>query len=186
LGLWHYQPDTKQWKTYRYADDDNHTLSSDEVHCTLVAEDGSLWVGTSGGLCNYDSKEDRFERIHLDIPNQHITGIIEDHGALWLSTERGIIRYEPSQNTSHETYENVLRFSYHDGLVSEHFQPNAALRTSDGLDLTTLSDHHRQYCLKEARQFLADGLLTMNGQRLALTRKGLFVSDMVMSALMLV
>ena len=61
-----------------------------------------------------------------------------------------------------------------------------ALRTSDGLDLTTLSDHHRQYCLKEARQFLADGLLTMNGQRLALTRKGLFVSDMVMSALMLV
>jgi coproporphyrinogen III oxidase-like Fe-S oxidoreductase len=40
--------------------------------------------------------------------------------------------------------------------------------------------------LKEAQQFLADGLLTMNGQRLALTRKGLFVSDMVMSALMLV
>jgi oxygen-independent coproporphyrinogen-3 oxidase len=61
-----------------------------------------------------------------------------------------------------------------------------ALRTSDGLDLTTLTDHHRQYCLKEAQQFLADGLLTMNGQRLALTRKGLFVSDMVMSALMLV
>ena len=132
LGLWHYQPDTKQWKTYRYADDDNHTLSSDEVHCTLVAEDGSLWVGTSGGLCNYDSKEDRFERIHLDIPSQHITGIIEDHGALWLSTERGIIRYEPSESTERETYKNVLRFSYHDGLVSEHFQPNAALRTSDG------------------------------------------------------
>ena len=132
LGLWRYQPDTKQWKTYRYADDDNHTLSSDEVHCALVAEDGNLWVGTSGGLCSYDRKKDRFERLHLDIPNQHITGIIEDHGALWLSTERGIIRYEPSESTDRETYENVQRFSYHDGLVSEHFQPNAALRTSDG------------------------------------------------------
>ena len=61
-----------------------------------------------------------------------------------------------------------------------------ALRTSDGLDLTTLSDRHRQYCLKEAQQFLTDGLLTMNGQRMVLTRKGLFVSDMVMSGLMLV
>ena len=40
MGLWHYQPNTKQWKTYRYADNDHHTLSSDEVHCTLVAEDG--------------------------------------------------------------------------------------------------------------------------------------------------
>ena len=61
-----------------------------------------------------------------------------------------------------------------------------ALRTSDGLDLTTLSDRHRRYCMKEAHRFLSDGLLTLRGQHLVLTRRGLFVSDMVMSALMMV
>ena len=61
-----------------------------------------------------------------------------------------------------------------------------ALRTSDGLDLSTLSDYHRNHCLREARRFLKDNLLRLEGSRLALTRRGLFVSDMVMSQLMLV
>ena len=58
-----------------------------------------------------------------------------------------------------------------------------ALRTSDGLDLNTLSDRHRRYCLHEAQPFLDDGLLRLNDNRLVLTRNGLFVSDMIMSAL---
>lgn len=58
-----------------------------------------------------------------------------------------------------------------------------ALRTCEGLDLSTLSDKHRRYCLKEAERYIGDGLLQRKGNQLALTRKGLFVSDMVMSAL---
>ena len=61
-----------------------------------------------------------------------------------------------------------------------------ALRTSDGLDLTTLSERHRQYCLQEAQRFLSDGLLQLDGQRLTLTRKGLFVSDYIMASLIFV
>ena len=61
-----------------------------------------------------------------------------------------------------------------------------ALRTSDGLDLTTLSEKHRRYCLKEAQRYLSDGLLRLDDNRLILTRKGLFVSDMVMSGLIYV
>lgn len=58
-----------------------------------------------------------------------------------------------------------------------------ALRTSDGLDLTTLSDRHRRYCLQEAQPFIRDGLLRLTDNRLVLTHRGLFVSDMIMSAL---
>ena len=58
-----------------------------------------------------------------------------------------------------------------------------ALRTSEGLDLTTLSAHHRRYCEREAERFVADGLLRREGNRLMLTRKGLFVSDYIMSSL---
>lgn len=61
-----------------------------------------------------------------------------------------------------------------------------ALRTSDGLDLTTLSAKHRSYCMNEARRFLDDGLLRLQDNHLVLTRKGLFVSDYVMSALVIV
>ena len=61
-----------------------------------------------------------------------------------------------------------------------------ALRTSDGLDLNTLSERHRHYCMKEAQRFIDDGLLQLKGHHLILTRKGLFVSDMVMSELIYV
>ena len=61
-----------------------------------------------------------------------------------------------------------------------------ALRTSDGLDLTTLSERHRRYCMKEAQKFIDDGLLRIVDKHLTLTRKGLFVSDYIMSELIMI
>ena len=61
-----------------------------------------------------------------------------------------------------------------------------ALRTREGLNLTRLSEPHRQYCLENAKRFIDDGLLKNDGDRLHLTRRGLFVSDMIMSELMMV
>jgi oxygen-independent coproporphyrinogen-3 oxidase len=60
-----------------------------------------------------------------------------------------------------------------------------ALRTREGLDLTRLSEDYRDYCLRNAQRFLDDGQLQVTqAQTLTLTRKGLFVSDMIMSELM--
>ena len=61
-----------------------------------------------------------------------------------------------------------------------------ALRTKEGLDLTTLPDNQRQYCLANAKRHLDANLLKLNNNHLALTKEGLFVSDMIMSDLMLV
>lgn len=58
-----------------------------------------------------------------------------------------------------------------------------ALRTREGLDLTTLSPKHRRYCLKEAQRYIDDGGLRIDGNHLSLTRKGLFISDYIMSSL---
>ena len=59
-----------------------------------------------------------------------------------------------------------------------------ALRTSRGLDLKALSPKHRTYCLENAQRYLDDGLLERTqDNRLRLTRRGLFVSDMIMSNL---
>jgi oxygen-independent coproporphyrinogen-3 oxidase len=59
-----------------------------------------------------------------------------------------------------------------------------ALRTREGIDLSSLSPHHRNYCTKAARRFINDGLLKLHHQSLSLTRRGIFVSDMIMSELM--
>ncbi len=62
-----------------------------------------------------------------------------------------------------------------------------ALRTREGIDLGRLSDRHRRYCLHEAQQAIDSGLLQLSSdQHLSLTRQGLFVSDMVMSELIIV
>lgn len=58
-----------------------------------------------------------------------------------------------------------------------------ALRTREGMNLSLLTDEHRDYCLKNARRFINDGLLKINDDHLSLTRKGLFVSDMLLAEL---
>ena len=61
-----------------------------------------------------------------------------------------------------------------------------ALRTCEGLDLSKLTPKQRTYCLANAQRHLDAGLLKHNGDQLSLTREGFFVSDMVMSDLILV
>lgn len=120
-GLWKYNIAHKEFKQYLHNDKDKHSLPDNQVNCSIVDENGHLWIGTFSGLCRYEN--DRFERITLDVPSNNIMGIIEDKGALWLSTERGIVKYDPKQ---------LQRFTLHDGLVSEQFQPNSGLKASDG------------------------------------------------------
>ena len=64
-----------------------------------------------------------------------------------------------------------------------------SLRTSAGIDMERMreeyGDESVEYCMSNARGFIdAGGYLRVDGNRLMLTRKGLFVSDMVMSSLM--
>ena len=59
-----------------------------------------------------------------------------------------------------------------------------ALRTCEGLDLSTLDSDERSYCEETAKKFVLDGLLVKADNHLRLSRKGLFVSDMIMSELM--
>ena len=65
------------------------------------------------------------------------------------------------------------------------------LRTCEGINLNALADDfgnkYRNACLNSARRYIDDGMLkhTDDG-RLRLTRRGLFVSDMIMSDMMMV
>ena len=125
-GLWCYDPAKNTTQQYRHAEKDAATLPDDQVNCTYVDQSGRLWVGTSHGLCFQEKDDGHFVRIRLNVPSQNIMGIVEDQGVLWLATDRGIVRYTPGQDAQ------VQRFTRHDGLVGEQFQPNATLKASDG------------------------------------------------------
>jgi oxygen-independent coproporphyrinogen-3 oxidase len=58
------------------------------------------------------------------------------------------------------------------------------LRTREGLRLATISQQELSYCLVLAKPFIDDHLLEKDNERLRLTSKGLFVSDMIISQLM--
>lgn len=59
-----------------------------------------------------------------------------------------------------------------------------SLRTREGLPLCELDEAYRHHCLQGAQRFIDDGLMTIKKDSLRLTRKGIFVSDMMMSELM--
>ena len=58
-----------------------------------------------------------------------------------------------------------------------------SLRTSEGIDMQKFSVKHRNYCLANAKQFINQELLELKDNRLRITRKGIFVSDYIMSEL---
>ena len=73
-----------------------------------------------------------------------------------------------------------------DGDTRYNDMVTVALRTRVGLDLNNLSERYRNYCLKNARRYIDDGLLQLDSDQLSLTRRGLFVSDMIMAELMMI
>lgn len=77
---------------------------------------------------------------------------------------------------------------------SEHIDDNThyddlvttAMRTREGLDLKILPATYSDYAMRCAQKHIDAGLLETSDGHLRLTRRGLFVSDMVMSDLMMV
>ena len=83
-----------------------------------------------------------------------------------------------SNNTLPSENELIDDDTHYDDLVT------TSMRTTEGLNLAKLNAEYRAYALKNAKNDLCNGLLELNGDYLRLTRKGLFISDMVMSNLM--
>ena len=64
--------------------------------------------------------------------------------------------------------------THYDDLVT------TAIRTKEGLYVDSLKPKYREYIMKAAKRNIDAGLMAMDNGHLHLTRKGLFVSDMVM------
>jgi signal transduction histidine kinase/ligand-binding sensor domain-containing protein/DNA-binding response OmpR family regulator len=90
---------------------------------------GNFWLGTDGGgLLLFNTRTGSFTAFtDADgLPNNSILRVLEDdNGNLWLSTYNGLSRFDPQKKV-------FRNFSQSDGLQSNQFTYNAALKLKSG------------------------------------------------------
>ena len=118
---------------------------------------GIPYIGIGAAAHSFDLKTRSWNVADI---RQYIEGI-----------EKGQRRYEWEEIDGDTRYNDTI---------------TVALRTCEGIDLAALSTRERKYCLTCAQKHIEARLLELKDNRLRLTKEGLFVSDMVMSNLMMV
>lgn len=74
--------------------------------------------------------------------------------------------------------ETIDQRTHYDDMVT------TALRTREGIDLSALADDQKEYLLDCASDYMVRGLLAVDGSHIHLTRKGINISNQIMSDLM--
>lgn len=85
--------------------------------------------------------------------------------------------YHLAKNRLAEEIEYIDEVTHYNDLVTTQ------LRTSRGIDISTLSKPFSEYIKKESYPHIANGKLILDGSRLFLSPEGVFVSDSIMSDL---
>ena len=114
------------------------------------------YIGLGAAAHSYNGADRR--RWNVDDVQQYIEGI-----------ENGSQKYEEELLDEDTRYNDLVM---------------TALRTCEGLDLNKLTKEQAIYCKQQALRFMEDDLLHIQDSHLRLTRRGLFVSNMIMSELM--
>lgn len=93
------------------------------------------------------------------------------------------------ENVMEGKFDDIFDYEIIDETTSYNDIVTTALRTSDGIVLQELENRlgrkYRQYLSDNARKAIAAGTLSLEDGRLSLTRKGLFVSDVVLTDLIM-
>ena len=124
-----YDPGRASFKIYRSNPTDPTSLSHNSVWPILETSDGTLWVGTEGGLNRLNRENGTFTHfLEKDgLPNATTLGLAEDNqGYLWISTNNGLSRFDP-RNATFTNYYSA------DGLQSNEYNSNAYLKTRAGI-----------------------------------------------------
>ncbi|MEX0287727.1 MAG: two-component regulator propeller domain-containing protein [Flavobacteriaceae bacterium] len=123
-GLWHYNPQTRQSKAYRFDPNDPTSLSHDTVLDLYRDQQGTLWVGTMSGLNQWVDSTGSFIRRG----SAQFRDIIKtSENVLLAATDLGLANIDLKTNSFHMKQADPLQGK--DSLL--HNQLNA-LFTPDG------------------------------------------------------
>ncbi|MFW6326932.1 MAG: hybrid sensor histidine kinase/response regulator transcription factor [Bacteroidota bacterium] len=91
-------------------------------------ENRNLWIGTNGqGLYILDTeREISFIDDSTGLPSKVVNALIEDGPYMWITTNRGLVKFDK------KSYKILNTYNHLDGLQSDQFYRNSALRIPDG------------------------------------------------------
>ena len=128
-GLNLYQPRSGTFRAVRHNAYQPNSLSSNRIQVIFEDSRRQLWVGTAdGGLNLRNPRTGGFRHFTTadGLPSNVINALLEDRaGHLWLSTNQGLTRFDPARRVGKS-------FTRTDGLQSNEFNVNAALRARGG------------------------------------------------------
>ncbi|WP_207420115.1 hybrid sensor histidine kinase/response regulator transcription factor [Desertivirga brevis] len=131
--------DVRQQKfTRRYRKAKERSLSHSTVLCLFRDRNQRLWIGTEGGGLNYfDPASESFYSINqgLGLSDNVVHSIIEDNSKnIWVSTDDGLFKIHFNKFVVPFSRKNVevTQYTANDGLASNQFLTNAAIKTKDG------------------------------------------------------
>jgi len=94
-GLFRY--DGYNFTGYFYRQNDDNSISGNDISSLYYDSKGRLWLGTNNGICYYNEESDNFIRIEefrQQTENQSVSCIAEDrHHNLYISIYQSIFRY---------------------------------------------------------------------------------------------
>lgn len=122
-GVYRLSSATGEWRSWTYP-----KLPSNRVCGIFVDRESNVWLCTNGaGVCRYVREEDRFEPLTLEseIPGVCYQMLQDDAGFYWVSSNSGLFRFGNNSD-------KVKFYTVEDGLQSNQFNYNSALKTTDG------------------------------------------------------
>lgn len=83
-------------------------LLSENVSALLESSDGTIWIGTAGGLHAWDGTSFRAFTEEDGLPSSNITALAEDAaGDLWVATSANISRFDGARFTTYDPAEGA-------------------------------------------------------------------------------
>jgi ligand-binding sensor domain-containing protein len=129
VGLFIYRYATEEVISYVHEENNDSSLSENDVRSIYISKDDEVWIGTNnGGLNHYNASSSSFTSFTTDngLPNNSIYTILEDHhGYLWLGTNGGICRFDKADHS-------VRNYTPRDGIQNYEFNTNAVAMIHDG------------------------------------------------------
>jgi len=96
-----------RWRSFGAAEG----LPNDEVRCLLPEADGTIWVGTAGGVARFDGQQFIPWQAPALLRDRTVRALRRDpQGVLWAGSSLGVARFDGTEWT--------LRYSSEDGLPS--------------------------------------------------------------------
>ncbi len=95
VGLIKFDPQANSFKNYTHSENQNSIISN-VVRCTISDKNGNLWIGTADGLDMLKTKTDEFSHfqnnsLETSISDNYVEVLfLDSKGNLWIGTKNGL------------------------------------------------------------------------------------------------